>query len=174
MEKHFQKAKNFNILIGPTKQRIDIIKDSTSNEDNDKESFNTFQTYHNHLTQDGNKLLTNDDMTIAQLESEIQKDDNEVFPSSFKTYSKVNLITLGNISSLWATPTGIHSKLDKFKLLAGLKFKDKIKSRKIRKQKSSRKGRWINRIPFRRAHLKFSPEYEKIRNAFNKSSILIV
>lgn len=31
----------------------------------------------------------------------------------------------------------------------------------------------MSKIPISKANLKFSPEYEKIRNAFNKSSIIV-
>ena len=68
---------------------MDGLRGSITQENYDKEIFNTFQTYQNHYTQDIDKVPLEQNMTFAQFESEIQKEDNEVFPASFKAHSTI-------------------------------------------------------------------------------------
>lgn len=73
---------------------MDRLRGSVTQEHYDRDIFNTFQTYQNHWTQDIEQKLPRDNNTaFAQIESEIQKEDNEGFPTSFKTYSMKFVIT---------------------------------------------------------------------------------
>lgn len=73
------------------------------------------------------------------------------------------------------TPPGPQSKLDKFKLIAGLKFKSKMKSKASGINRNSKRRKFKRHNPFQKAKLKFYNDFEMIKNTYeNNSKVLIL
>ena len=76
---------------------------------------------------------------------------------------------IGNNSSVCVTPTGTHSQLDKFKMIAGLKIKSRLKSKTSVKHRVSRKNKRRGKPSFQKATLKFYNDFEMIRSAYENN-----